>query len=744
MNRRLAVAACAVLLLTAFVIVWQIRSIMAQPPAEPAKNTVKPSPSLPISQVVLFSSGVGYFQREGEVEGAARVDLSFPVTDINDLLKSLVLQDLGGGKVSTIGYDSPDPLEKILKSFALDLSGSPTFGEILNQARGEKIELTMQQGAANQPATLAGTIVGMETQSAPMEKEVHLLNLLCTEGLRTVPLAQVQRVRFLNPILEADFRRALEILATAHDMEKRALSLSFKGDGTRKVRVGYVVENPIWKTSYRLVLDKNDKNLLQGWATVENPTDEDWQEVRMALVSGRPISFQMDLYQPLYVPRPTVEPELYASLRPPVYSGALQKNVPAGFGGLGGGIGGFGGGLAGFGGGMGGVPSGNRFQRGGLPREPGEEDTDNPAKSRLTYEEWQRRRQAQMQAKDDAKKVGGTLTALDPTQGVMAAASRETLGDRCQYLLDERVTLLRQKSALVPILQQAVETARVSIFNETVLPQFPLLGLRFKNTTGQPLTQGPMTVYDGGTYAGDTRILDLQPNEERLISFAIDLGTEVHTEGKLFPHQWIEIKIVKGQLLATKKLKKSKIYTSKNRSPQGRTLLLEHPVHSEWKLIAPQAAEQSRDVYRFQVAVPSGKTVQIEVVEEFVRVEPPTALGDLDKSKNEEILNSAVSSAAVKEALQKEKVLIERRTDANAALSLAEQELQMLVNDQTRLRANLKEMPTTAAAYKRYLDKFDSQETEIEKLQEKVRKLQEVLLQRRKEYEDYVNNLTVD
>src|SRR5439155_15032367 len=128
----------------------------------------------------------------------------------------------------------------------------------------------------------------------------------------------------------------------------KAVSLHFAGEGKRKVEVGYVVENPIWKTSYRLVLGDQDKRFLQGWAVVENPTDEDWAKVTMALVSGRPISFKMDLYNPLYVGRPTVEPELFASLRPPTYGGAMNRGdalagVPAnGAGGFGGG-GGFGG-----------------------------------------------------------------------------------------------------------------------------------------------------------------------------------------------------------------------------------------------------------------------------------------------------------------------------------------------------------------------------------------------------------------
>src|SRR5262249_12760450 len=144
-------------------------------------------------------------------------------------------------------------------------------------------------------------------------------------GLRSVKLADVQRIRFLNPVMESEFRRALEVLALGHDAQKKAVSLTFAGEGKRPVRVGYVVESPIWKTSYRLVLDKDGKSYLQGWAVVENTTDEDWKDVKMALISGRPISFQMDLYQPLYVPRPEVKPDLFASLLPRTYEGGVSS-----------------------------------------------------------------------------------------------------------------------------------------------------------------------------------------------------------------------------------------------------------------------------------------------------------------------------------------------------------------------------------------------------------------------------------
>ncbi len=309
--------------------------------AEPNKLAPKDVPAiqvtqLPIGQVVLFSSGVGYFQREGSVEGNARVDLSFPVSDINDLLKSMVLRDLDGGHISTVSYDTNAPIERTLKSFAINLTAIRPLRQILNQARGEKVEVVLQQTNATQPGTLTGTVIGCEKQKQAVggkdTVEVELLNLWCADGMRSLKLPEVQRVRFLNPMLDSEFKKALETLALSHDTQKKSVASTSWAKASVRCEVGYVVENPIWKTSYRLVLGKQNKEnkpFLQGWAVVENPTDEDWKDVRMALVSGRPISFQMDLYQPLYVQRPVVEPELFASLRPVAYSGGMREENAA-------------------------------------------------------------------------------------------------------------------------------------------------------------------------------------------------------------------------------------------------------------------------------------------------------------------------------------------------------------------------------------------------------------------------------
>ena len=324
----------------------------------------------------------------------------------------------------------------------------------------------------------------------------------CADGMRSVKLADVQRVRFLNPIMDNEVRKALETLTLSHDTQKKAVSLNFVGEGKRNVRVGYVIENPIWKTSYRLVLGKakEDKPFLQGWAVVENATDEDWKDVRMALVSGRPICFQMDLYTPLYVPRPTVVPELFASLRPVTYNDDLNETQRRSRG-----------------------RGRRRWLRDGRRGRAAGSETGAGASAGHAGSD---AKGSQFRSASSEATLAERMKLGDAGVSTMATATK--LGDFFQYALDKPVSLPRQKSALLPIVNKDVEGTRVSIYNERTQAKFPLLGLKFKNTSGLHLSQGPITVFEGSNYAGDSRILDVEPNEERLLSYAVDLGMEVN------------------------------------------------------------------------------------------------------------------------------------------------------------------------------------------------------------------------
>jgi hypothetical protein len=638
----------------------------------PAGESTRPS-TLPLTHVHLFTSGVGYFQREGVVEGNARVELTFPVHNINDLIKSLVLQDLDGGRISVVGYDSHDPIDKTLGGYAINLNGNPTYGQILHQARGEKVEIGLRPSG-----TLTGTIVGVEKQRQGGKDgavNAEVLNVWAADGLRSIKLADVQRIRFLNPTVDRDFRQALEVLARARNSQRRTVTLSFEGQGKRRVRVGYVIENPIWKTSYRLTLDRNGQPSLQGWAVVDNPSDEDWSNVKLALVSGRPISFQMDLYTPIYVPRPRVELELFAGLRPPTHDGAMDWMAA--------------------------------------------------------------QREVLMKAKGPVITAGPGGTNLAPR------VKTEVVGEFFQYVLEHPVSLPRGKSALFPILDRKVEGTAVSIYNPNVLAKHPLMGLRFKNTTGLYLMQGPVTVFAGGSYGGDAVLPNLQPGEERLISTAIDLGMEVEPRVSKASERLVMVRIDKGILYATTTVREGKTYVARNRSPHDRVLLIEHPFRPGHTLVSPEkASERTRDLYRFEVKVPAGKTVKLEVIEErtvVVRV----VLTDADDQTVLHYLASAPPSGALRDALVRARELKGKLAATRRAIAQTERQLKRITDDQARLRANMERVPKDSAAYQRYLKKFDQQETEIERLQEAVGKLQTTEQEQRQAYEDFLANLNV-
>src|SRR5207249_1401823 len=248
-------------------------------------------------------------------------------------------------------------------------------------------------------------------------------------------------------------------------------------------------------------------------------------------------------------------------------------------------------------------------------------------------------------ARDLEKQLGDRMDL--GRQGGQSMASAAKLGDFFQYVIDRPVSLPRQKSALLPIVGKEVEGARVSIYNERTQAKFPLLGLKLKNTAGLHLMQGPITVFEGSRYAGDARILDLQPNEERLVSYAVDLGTEVDAKPDPSSGKLVQVRAVKGLVHATTKLRQARSYTAKNRNEQERTLLIEHPVVPTFKLVqTAKPSETAADVYRFELKVPSGASKSLTVTEERDVVESY----QLSNSPDEQIklfLQSPVTSAKV-------------------------------------------------------------------------------------------------
>jgi hypothetical protein len=271
-----------------------------------------------------------------------------------------------------------------------------------------------------------------------------------------------------------------------------------------------------------------------------------------------------------------------------------------------------------------------------------------------------------------------------------------------------------------------------------------LLGLKFKNTSGLHLMQGPITVFEGSAYAGDARVLDVQPNEERLISYAVDLGTEVDPVVNDPKHTLTKVKVVKGIVYTTTKVVESKTYKVANRSDQDRTLLIEHPFRADFKLTSQQEpVETTRDVHRFQVKVPAKKNASLTVVEE--KDEGSTVvLSNSDDDQIRHFIRTSVTSKALQDALKKALELKGQRDLTRQELANFDQQLQDLERDQTRIRGNMNGVPVNSELHKKYLAKLTEQEAEVDTLRAKIKAGRASELAQTRAYEAYLANLDVE
>lgn len=701
-------------------------ALSAAIPATAQQQTAPVPAPLPVRKVTLFTSGVAYTERGGTVDGNAAVPLLFRTAQINDILKSLVLLDQTG-QVQPATYAARDPVSHTLQSFAVDVTRNSTQGEILNQLRGAKVTVE----TPNKPA-LTGQILGVEERQTAGEDgkpiTASFLNLLSETGLTAVRLDGERTVRLLDERLNREFHDALATLATGADDQRRQVTLHFAGNGSREVRVGYVTEAPLWKMSYRLLLGgaapetPGGKPYLQGWAMVENTSDDDWNNVRLSLVSGRPISFIQDLYQPLYIPRPLVGPDIVASPYPqmhdenldsPANRPAPKPNAAAGKAPGGGSLGPQG--PLGDKGDSGAVAPARRL--GNLLLSPGVNNRDLDA-----------------------------LTADNSAifrQSVEAQAAGQKAGELFQYNITSPVNLPRQQSALIPVVAQDVEAEKVSIFNADSGSKFPLNAIRLHNTTTLHLKGGPVTLFDEGVYAGDSRTEDVPPGDTRLLSYAVDLSVEGERQNPAVNTVETSLILKRRVLTLTLRERTETVYTFKSKADKPRSVLIEHPFQADSKLVLPEkAAERTASLYRFAVTVAPGKSQTLKIVTERPLLQTYAVL-DSDLrilavyTERKDI--SPKLKAALQEVIQRRKRVQELQEEAAARNA----EVQSISNDQDRIRKNMTALDKASALYKRYVGELDAQETRIENLRQEAVRLRSQAETADRDLRAYLDSLPV-
>lgn len=623
---------------------------------------------LPVRQVILYKHGVGYFERAGEIPAGQTARLEFKASEMDDVLKSLTVTDAAGRPIAGLRYDSSEPLERQLEHFPFQLSKSQTLSALLDSLKGARIEIRFGDQA------LTGAVVGARLAPAVQNQpEREWLALLDDGGeLRTVELSGATALRFEDASLNRLLRQYLETLQGARSTERRSVFIDAADSQPRRLTVGYVIPVPVWKSSYRLIFGEGTEAVLEGWAIVDNTTSEDWNGVRLSLVSGRPISFVSRLYEPRYLGRPTVELPEERAQAPVLHAGAIEER-------------------------------GERAAA--MAAAPQRLALRGPA--------------------PEAAPLAAEARRADVASSVAAAAGRE-LGELFEYPFAQPVTVRRGQSAMLPFLQQKIAARKLLIFSGAS-GVHPTHAAELTNNTGKTLDGGPMTVFDGGAYAGEGLMETLKRDDRRLISYAVDLGTRVTTQFETGREEVREAHLRRGVLTTRHAVRETRTYTIRNVDQKPKTLVIEHPARPEFRLTGRKPDETTAAAYRFEIKLAPGALEKFPVVEERT-YETTTAVTNLTP----DLLVSFVQNQALPEAARKQLEQILNRKRAIAALEreleLVEKEADTLAQDQDRIRRNLASLSGISGQQdqvQNYARQLGTLEARIGALRERQKELQD-------------------
>ena len=678
-----------------------------QTPARPAATQ-----TLPIRRVTLYSNGVAYIERRGMVAGHAEIALSFKQSQVDDVLKSMVVLDLGQGRIGAVSYNSSAPpaarMADIPFSVGAQTEGGGLAG-ILTQLQGARVLVTTKQNRA-----AAGSILTVEQRQSQADKErpattVYALVISAEGGeLMSFDLSDVRSVKLLDDGARRDVTEFASASASARRRDAKTIVVTSDGAGRREMVVSYTIAAPIWKTTYRVVLDSTGKPFFQGWAIVDNVSEEDWTDVQLSLISGTPISFILPIQQPFYRYRPVIPRPADLQLEPQVHDPNEEEGTAVGAGG---------------GAGGGGTVSET------VTVQSSDGKAKDLARAGRRYDSRQALQLPMQNSVDNLAMLAPGVVAPSVSlgeamasgdSGVEAAAEGAEVGDLFEYQISQPVTVKRDRSALIPIVQTRMEGARVSIYNEAARRDRPMSGMLLKNTSGLTLEDGALTVIDGNSYAGEALLERLKPQEQRLISFALDLGTlaSVRREAERAPASLLRIR--EGVFQVHFHQEDKKIYTLVNQTDRPRTVYVEHPVRVGWELTKDtgQPEGKSARYYRFRVELKAHEKVELPVAERRALMET-YALSDFTRPQLDLFFSRRYVDAATRSTIQS---LIDLKTQIaalDARRAAIDSEIGEIGEDQKRLRENIEALTKTAEARQlitRYIGKADSQETRIEGL----------------------------
>jgi hypothetical protein len=662
-------------------------------PAAPSLAAVATPPvikDLPVRKVVLYKNGVGYFEHAGAVTGNQRVAVDFTSSQLNDVLQSLTVLDEGGGRIGGVNYNSTTPLAEQLKSLTLGMGDDPTSTELFQALRGQKVEVTGGPGGV-----ITGRLVSIETHTekagtgdTTLDK-YYLTLVTASGGVRVIEVTPALSVRPVDANLQGQLDRYLELLSSTRATGLRHLTLNAMGQGQRDVRVSYISEVPVWKSTYRLVFPRQpgSKAVLQGWAVVDNTVGADWDNVQFSLVAGAPQSFIQPLSQPLYARRPEIPISTTAQTTPQTHEAAQYDKV----------------------------------ELAGKLYSPKAIMSNQQLSSLNQNNNFAASQSVEVSAgppPPDASPVsegrgsGGSMGGVyRPTDAIAEGdVSTNAFDDFFEYGLTQPVTIHKNESAMVPILQQELPAEHVTLWTER--ERRPLRAVWLKNDSKLTLDSGSFSIFESGEFAGEGLLDPIHPGERRLLSYATDQAVKVHRAGFADTRTLHHVAMHNGVMVETTSEVTETNYSITNGADEPRVVVIEHPRRQNADLDSDQKpAETSPTAYRFRITVEPHQSADMRVGEKANLSERVEI--NANQFQQEYLVNV---SKYTPELEQKLRPVIDAELaleNLNSQINLNEGKEKTLSADEARARENLTALKGNEAA-RRFVEELNRAEDEIQ------------------------------
>lgn len=637
-----------------------------------------------ITKIVLYKHGMGYFERVGSVKDNSVISMSFKTSQMQDLLTSLFAIDLSGnGKITTIGYDSKDPIDKQLENILIRVPEGAAMTQFLTQLKGAKVEVKIAS------ETVRGSILGIEPVIQKLDNTVitaYKLVLLREDGaIQPLNLMDITTLRLLDEPIQKDLQRILDIYLMSKYTDRKTVKLEALGKGARDILMGYLIEMPIWKTSYRMILG-DKKPYLQGWAIVENPTDEDWTDVQMSFVAGNPISFKLDLYTSYYPARPEVS---LSSI-----TGATDK---ANFNAMG-------------------------------DMEDYEKDEKSDKSLGYMRRGGQKGKMEDRLAEGSGAPAPGMLRMSNKPMSemmqasVQAATSGMKIGELFAYNSQTPVSINRRQSAMVPIVTEAIDGKKVLYYRAAISPR-PMNAFYMTNSTNLTLETGPVTFFEGSTSVGEGLLRQsLQAGMKEMIPYAMETSCVIEPSVKSESKPVHKVSCVNGVVTLRQFLVNETNYKCINRSDKTHTFYLDHPRSGNYTLLEPAKPEEEiPGYYRFKLELGANKTVDFKVIEQE-EVASSLYVNSLNMEQIVFYISQPYFNKRIKGFLGEVKGLMEGIAVLNRNYNEANQETARLSEDQRRYRDNMQALnpanPKEREVRDGYVDKLQSGESKMIELRQ--------------------------